>query len=170
MAGFKSPEWASRIDTQTAGGVIDAISRPRLSSYGMIPDPACDLVLIVARHGRNIVVCEALYPLLHLLEVVVRNRLHDATNAPWPRLLKSVLPRAPRWARARAKVLERLEKARRIRNRVFHHEPVAHITDLSMQHDALTALLGWFSPDARTHLTHVCRFRAVWRDDLVPMA
>lgn len=233
MAGFKSPDWASLIDVKTAGGVIDAISRPRLSSYGMVPDPSCDLVMVVARHGRNIVICEALYPLLHLLEVVVRNRVHDAfsahygttewfrmpwvyskelalvekaeeelqkhhkalspdnivaemtfgfwcsmfnkryephhTNQPWPTLLKSVLPRAPRWARTRSKILERLEKARRIRNRVFHHEPVAHISDLAAQHAELMELLGWFSPDARTHLTHVCRFNQVWGDVLVPL-
>ncbi|HVQ32820.1 MAG TPA: hypothetical protein VMS49_02650 [Lysobacter sp.] len=78
MTVFKSPEWASRIDVGTAGRVIDAISRPRLSSYGMNADPSCDLVAVLARHARNIVVCEAMYPSLHLLEVVVRNRLHDA--------------------------------------------------------------------------------------------
>lgn len=232
MAGFKSPSWASLIDVKTAAGVIDAISRPRLANYGMIPDPGGDLVCVVARHGRNIVVCEAFYPLLHLMEVVVRNRVHDAfsahygttqwfrlpwvhqydlplvdkaeaelarrhkavspdnmvaeltfgfwcsmfnrryepshTNAPWPMLLKHVLPKAPRWARTRSRILERLEKARRIRNRVFHHEPIAHIPDLAAQHTELSELLGWFSPEAGTHLAHICRFKAVWQD--VPVA
>jgi len=227
---FNSPPWAARIDVTTAGGVIDAISRPRLTSYGMIPDPECDLVQVVASHCRNILVCESLYPLLHLLEVVVRNRLHDAfsahygttewfnqswvdakdraliakaetelakhqkpispdnivaeltfgfwcsmfnkryepkdTNLPWPGLLRSVLPRAPRWARKRSTILTRLEKARRIRNRVFHHEPVIHITDLASDYAELVELLGWFSPAARTHLEHICRFERVWGDSL----
>jgi hypothetical protein len=66
---------------KTAAGVIDAISRPRLSNYGMISDRHSDLVTAVASHGRNIVICEAMYPSLHLLEVVVRNRLHDAFSA-----------------------------------------------------------------------------------------
>jgi hypothetical protein len=233
MAGFKSPGWASLIDVKTAGGVIDAISRPRLTSYGMVPDPTCDLVHVVASHGRNIVLCEALYPLLHILEVVVRNRVHDAfsahygttewfrlpwihanelasiqkaeaelqkhhkalspdnivaeltfgfwcsmfnkryepshSNEPWPALLKTVLPRAPRWARTRARILGRLEKARSIRNRVFHHEPVAPIRDLASQYDEFIELLGWFSPDAKVHLSHICRFKSVWNDVLVPL-
>jgi hypothetical protein len=86
---------------------------------------------------------------------------------PWPGLLKPVLPRAPRWARNRSRILDRLEKARFIRNRVFHHEPIAHLPDMVTRYTELNELLGWFSPDASAHLRHVCRFQSVWDDVLV---
>lgn len=231
MAGFNSPAWAALIDVKTAEGVVDAISRPRLTPYGVTSDPACDLTAVVARHSRNIVVCESLYPLLHLLELVVRNSIHNVFrahfssdewfrqswissldykhvqkaeddlkqhnksqspdnivaamtfgfwcalfnrryepphgNEPWPRLLKAVVPYAPRYLRTRENVHVRLEKARRVRNRVFHHEPLAHWSDLDATYDTLVELLGWFSPDARRHLAHICRFKTVWADALV---
>lgn len=231
MARFNSPEWASRIDVQVASGVIDAISRPRLTTFGMEPSPDCDLIAVVARHGRNVAVCEAFYPLLHFLEIVVRNRIHDVFSAhfgttewyrlawihpketalidkaerelrehrkestpdnivaaltfgfwcslfntryeprdgnePWPTLIRRVLPRAPRYARTRNGIQGRLEKARKIRNRVFHHEPISHIRDLPAQHAEMVELLGWFSPEVKEHLSHLCRFDQVWNDRLV---
>ena len=72
---FKNPEWASLIDAKLADGVVLALSMPRLSAYGSLP------IESVARHGRNITLCEATYPVLHLLEVVMRNRIHDAFSA-----------------------------------------------------------------------------------------
>jgi hypothetical protein len=232
MPGFNSPPWAALIDVKTAEAVVEAISRPRLAAYGITPDPDCDLTAVVARHGRNIVVSESLYPLLHLLELVLRNRVHDAFRAHfgtdewfrqpwldaqerkqvekaeadlkahryptnpddvvaaltfgfwcalfnrryesshgrglWPHLLRAVVPRAPRYARTREQLQSRLEKARRVRNRVFHHEPIAHWNNLASQYADLVELLGWFSPEAREHLAHICRFKSVWADTLVP--
>lgn len=232
MPGFNQPPWAALINVKTAEALVDAISRPRLAAYGMAGPSECDLQSVMARHGRNILVSESLYPLLHLLELVVRNRIHDAFrdhfasdewfrqawvdtrdyrhvekaeedlrthkkpqapddivaaltfgfwcalfnrryepphgNEPWPRLLKAVIPRAPRYARTRDNIHVRLEKARYVRNRVFHHEPIAQSSDLARTYDDLVELLGWFSPEAREHLAHICRFKAVWADVLVP--
>lgn len=232
MSDFNRPRWATLIDVKTAEAVVEAISRPRLRAYGITEGDGGNLTAVVARHGRNIVVCESLYPLLHLLELVLRNRVHDAFRAHfgcedwfrqpwlkeqerkqlekaendlrvhgkpsrpddivaaltfgfwcalfnrryesshgrglWPHLLKVVIPRAPRYARTREQLQSRLEKARRVRNRVFHHEPLAHWADLASTYDDLVELLGWFSPEARHHLTHICRFKQVWADVLVP--
>lgn len=234
MTEFNRPPWAALIDVKTASGVIDAISRPRLGAYGISASDSSDVVSVVARHGRNIVVSESLYPLLHLLELVIRNRIHDVFrlhfgsdewfrqswvddleyrhitkaeddlkrqrkplapddivaavtfgfwvglfnrryeprngNEPWPRLLKAVVPWAPRYARTRDTLHSRIEKARHVRNRVFHHEPIAHWPDLDTTYTGLVELLGWFSPEAREHLAHLCRFTSVWADELVPAA
>jgi hypothetical protein len=74
---FNSPAWATRIDAHLASGVAKAVSRPRLASYGR----AANEIEAVARHGRNILLSEAMYPVLHMLEVVMRNSLHDAFRA-----------------------------------------------------------------------------------------
>lgn len=80
---FKNPQWASLIDADMARGMASALSRARLGSYGLsagtcVGDDACDdWVGPVARHGANIVLSEALYPTLHMIEVALRNRLHE---------------------------------------------------------------------------------------------
>lgn len=184
----------------------------------------------VARHARNITLCEAMYPVLHMLEVVMRNSIHDAfcghfgardwydqewlndnhrrfvadaknelskrskphepdrviaelsfgfwcgmfhsnyehgPRAAWPALLSVVMPKVPKSWRTRFKVQGRVEDARALRNRVFHHESIAHLPDLCERHRYLIELLGWFSPEARRHIEHVCRFRRAYDDALV---
>lgn len=187
----------------------------------------------VARHARNVTLCEAMYPVLHMLEVVMRNRIHDAfsrhfgavdwyeqdwlranhrkmvaeakaelTNrsrpheadrvvaqlgfgfwcgmfhfayeegprAAWPALLEAVLPNVPKSWKTRAKVQKRVEDARAVRNRVFHHEPITFYGDLRDRHRHLVEVLGWFSPEARRHVEHLCRFNDVYADHLVPLS
>jgi len=221
---FNSPPWATRIDGQLARGVAKAVSRPRLASYTR----AANEIEAVAMHGRNILLSEAMYPVLHMLEVVMRNSLHDAlrehlqaddwydqgwlnpghaalvrdakaglldrgrpstpdrviaelrfgfwcgmfngayetAGGPRPRLLPVVFPRIPKTWRTRPKVRRRIEEARLVRNRIFHHEPIAHLSDLADRHRRFTELLGWLSPDARRHVEHICRFEPVYRDGL----
>jgi len=226
---FNNPLWASLIDLNGANGIVNAVSRPRLVPYGLNDLPAGDPIGAVARHCRNITLCEAAYPVLHLLEVVMRNRIHDAfrvhfsapdwydqgwlnpghmnlvtearadltrqgkplhpdrvvaalsfgfwcamfhsgyesASGPWPKLLQVVLPRIPKSWRTRDKVKHRVEAARFLRNRVFHHESIMQLVDLYDRHRALVELLGWFSPEARQHLERICRFRATYGDHLV---
>lgn len=229
MPKFNSPDWAVHIDNPMATGLINAVSQPRLTAYGLTPGQNFDSLMVVAKHGRNIVLCESLYPILHMLEVVLRNRVHDAftaafggpswfdqtwvgvleknmiqearadlvkknkqdtpdnivaalsfgfwcslfnaryetTGDPWPSQLKSVLPKAPKSVRTRSKIQNKLEAVRRLRNRVFHHEPIAHFNDLAIQYRDMLELLGWFSPEAMNHVGHICRFYAVHGDRIV---
>ncbi|WP_312735547.1 hypothetical protein [Stenotrophomonas sp.] len=183
----------------------------------------------VARHARNIALCEAMYPVLHMLEVVMRNSIHNAFSqhfgspdwydqdwltashrnlvndakteltkrsrphdpdrvvaelgfgfwcgmfhfkyedggrAAWPSLLSCVLPNVPKSWKTRAKVQSRVEDARALRNRVFHHEPITFYQDLRDRHRYLVEVLGWFSPAARQHIEHLCRFNRVYDDNL----
>ena len=256
---FNSPQWASLIDVKIAAGVVQAVSRPRLAAYGLTAAPTTPTpplgatatgnatlpsgtvpasgvgpaqssgIQAVAGHGRNITLCEATYPVLHMLEVVMRNSIHNAfrhhygaddwydqgwltpghtnlvaeakatltkrsrpiipdrviaelsfgfwcgmftgayesASGPWPTLLTTVLPRVPKSWRTRPKVKQRVEEARDLRNRVFHHEPITHHHDLLVRHRRFVELLGWFSPDAREHIQHICRFNKVFADRLV---
>lgn len=184
----------------------------------------------VARHARNITLCEAMYPVLHMLEVVMRNSIHnafshhfgaanwydeswlnenhrklvsdakaeltkrkkshdpdrvvaelsfgfwcgmfhfayeDGARAAWPALLSTVLPSVPKSWRTRARVQRRVEDARALRNRVFHHEPITFYADLRERHRHLVEVLGWFSPEARQHIEQICRFNTVYSDTLI---
>lgn len=224
---FNSPAWAARIDAELAAGLVKAVSNPRLATYGL--GASANDIEAVAKHGRNVVLSEAMYPILHMLEVVMRNSIHGAfrqhfqaddwydqgwlnrghealvanakaelvkrgriispdrvipelrfgfwcgmfsgayevKHGPWPALLPSVLPRVPKSWRTCARVRRRVEEARLIRNRVFHHEPIAHLPDLIDRHRRFVELLGWFSPDARQHVEHLCRFGPIFHDSLV---
>lgn len=249
---FKSPAWASLIDVKSADGLVSALSRARLASYGLpsASPVARELSLrhqtasndlgsgsygeigidAVARHARNITLCEAMYPILHMLEVVMRNSIHNACcqhfgaadwydqgwlnnnhqrfvadakrelskrskphdpdriiaelgfgfwcgmfhssyehgpRALWPTLLTAVMPNIPKSWRTRFKVQRRVEDARSLRNRVFHHESIAHLTDLRERHRRLIEVLGWFSSDSRQHIESICRFKLVHDDSLI---
>jgi uncharacterized protein YfiM (DUF2279 family) len=85
---FKNPRWAALIDPDMARGMASALSFARLGSYRVSAEhceetarargeAVEDWVGPVARHGVNIVLCEALYPTLHMIEVALRNRLHN---------------------------------------------------------------------------------------------
>ena len=227
---FKSPVWATRLNASLALGIVEAVSPPRLAAYGLAASSGPDPVGAVARHARNIALSEAVYPVLHVLEVVMRNRIHDAfrshfgatdwylqpwltpghsklvsealtelakhgkrphpdrmiatlrfgfwcgmfhsayenANGQWPQLLSQVLPCVPKNWRTRKKIQSRVEEARNLRNKVFHHEPILQLGDLILRHRRLIELIGWFSSEAREHVEHLCRFRSVFADHLVP--
>lgn len=64
----------------------------------------------------------------------------------WPRLLKPVFPHMPRRERTRKHVAERMHQVRKLRNRVFHHEPIWRWTDLPHRYAALGETIDWFEP------------------------
>ena len=68
----------------------------------------------------------------------------------WQQTIGAVVPGAPGRFRQRKRVYERLDRIRRLRNRVVHHEPIWRDPSLAQQHrDALDAL-KWLS--ASLHL------------------
>ena len=83
-------------------------------------------------------------------------------RGPWPRLLGSVFPFMPRQVRTPKNLLKRLERIRRLRNRVFHHEPVWHWGDLEDQHERLLETISWISPAKVRLVTMLDRFSDVY--------
>ena len=72
-------------------------------------------------------------------------------NAPYEQVLihptiKSVFPYLPTKQRTRRLVLARLQIIRRLRNRVFHHEPIWKRANLLAIHAEICETIGWMSP------------------------
>lgn len=166
------------------------ISPRRLESYRQSANDT-DLDLL-AHYTWNVRLSEAFHPLLHGLEIALRNSIHETVadafnngrwlqthlilklpeqetvrqakeklrkqNKPleegrliaelgfgfwtslldvryeqvlWPWLLKQTFPAMPRRIRTRRTLSKRLDRARYLRNRVFHHEPIWYWSDLS---------------------------------------
>ena len=80
----------------------------------------------------------------------------------WPLLLPVVFPYATKRQRSRERMYQRLTKIRRLRNRVFHHEPIWYLTDLEQQHGLILESIGWISPAMLTMTQMLDRFDSVY--------
>ncbi len=83
-------------------------------------------------------------------------------QALWPRLLKAVFPHCPRTSRTRKNICERLDKVHRLRNRVFHHEPIWRVPDLPERHRLILETIGWISPAMLAMTRLLDRFDSVY--------
>ena len=88
----------------------------------------------------------------------------------WPRLLPDVFPQAPRRQRARKEISKRVDRIRRLRNRVFHHEPIWHLQDLEQQHQQILETIGWISPAMLAMTRLLDRFPSVYTRGAQPYA
>lgn len=79
----------------------------------------------------------------------------------WPKLLKPVFPQATNRQRRRKALSVRLNGIRRLRNRVFHHEPVYQLPNLPRLHGEIVETIGWSSPAAEDLLRLSERFPEV---------
>jgi hypothetical protein len=88
---------------------------------------------------------------------------YEKNKVLWPRLLGAQLldPSSPRSIRSRKQLSPLLNRMRYLRNRVFHHEPIWHWSDLAEQHALALELTGWFSPALRATIEPGDRFRQV---------
>ena len=88
----------------------------------------------------------------------------------WPELLDAVFPNCPGHQRTRRNLYARLSKIRILRNRVFHHEPVWRLPDLSQQHQLILETIGWISP-AMLEVTRLLdRFPIIYTGGIGPYA
>lgn len=91
---------------------------------------------------------------------------YEHSKVLWPRLLGAQLldPSSPRSMRSRKQLSPLLNRMRLLRNRVFHHEPIWHWSNLAQQHTYAFDLMGWFNPTLRATIEAGDRFRAVRPD------
>jgi len=213
---------AGSIDQKTWTALEIGLSADRLSVYVHASDRDCDRA--IARYLWNCALCESLYPIVHAVEVAVRNtidvalsrrfgsswhqsasflgprelqsltdavnklakrgkvvptrgdvvaevnfgfwvslfsRYYEGSGRLWPALSRDVMSGAPRWARTRQEFQRRLHETRDLRNRVFHHEPVWHWSDLARKHAEAHETLGWLSPEFESLAEKVDRFSTV---------
>lgn len=80
----------------------------------------------------------------------------------WRDVVFDVFPEVPlQWAK-RKLLNPRVEAVRRLRNRVFHHEPVFYLSDLGTQHGNMHEMVSWLSSSALRELQRVDRFPTVF--------
>ena len=80
----------------------------------------------------------------------------------WPRLLRKVFPHATKRQSTRELLYRRLNRIRRLRNYVFHHEPIWHWGDLPQQHHQILETIGWISPAMLAMTEMLDRFLSVY--------
>lgn len=80
----------------------------------------------------------------------------------WPKLLKSIFPYLPKGQRTRSFLSCELNRIRRLRNRVFHYEPIWHWKNLPEQHSTLKYLISSLSISAARYLTTLDQFSEVY--------
>lgn len=207
------------------------LSSERLDAYrGKPPQPISNIQLF-GRYAWNMALSEALYPSLQILEIALRNTLHQAATAHfgqadwfdmsnvlqhqherdavqrakialsqqrkphdasrivaelnfgfwtslfdkryeqtlWPRLLIPAFPHMPRGQRTRSNLSAHFTKIRRLRNRVFHHEPIWHWHDLALQHLQIQEAIAWIEPAAYDLTKTLDRFPAVHGQSSAPL-
>lgn len=64
----------------------------------------------------------------------------------WDKLVTKAFPYAPRYMRTRDKIADRFNRIRRLRNRVFHHEPIWKWNNLPQLHEEICTAIRWINP------------------------
>lgn len=87
----------------------------------------------------------------------------------WPPLLKTAFPHMPRKQRTRANLSRRFHTVRQLRNRIFHHEPIAHWQDLAQQHAGILEAIAWIAPGAKDLVQAIDRFPEIHAQGPAPI-
>lgn len=86
------------------------------------------------------------------------NRHYD--RILWPALIFEAFPHIPKTLRQRHPLSTRFQAIRRLRNRVFHHEPIWHWSDLPRQHDEVIEAITWMCGSWHETLLTIDRFQS----------
>lgn len=87
-------------------------------------------------------------------------------HPPFPTLIKKVYPGMPKSLHALHRIKSDLERLRRLRNRVFHHERILHWNDLDAQVDLAQSYLDWMGAEAAEAHRQLSRYREVRTEQL----
>jgi len=94
---------------------------------------------------------------------------HYERNTPFlPRGIKAVFPWLPKEQHNRKQQKRTLEEIRTLRNRVFHHERIAHWRDLETRHADILSVIGWISPELQEMAVALDRFSEIRKQGLDP--
>ena len=80
----------------------------------------------------------------------------------WPQMLRAVFPYMPRQLRTRQGIFQRLRRTRRLRNRVFHYEPIWYWNNLEGYHREILELIRWINPEMAGLVELADRFPEVY--------
>lgn len=79
----------------------------------------------------------------------------------WPHLLRPSFPHMPAGIRNRHTLSRRFTDLRKLRNRVFHHEPIWSRPNLLHEHTEIVDTVGWICPELQTVVRLTDRFSQV---------
>ncbi|MGH2561360.1 MAG: hypothetical protein ACRDJH_20030 [Thermomicrobiales bacterium] len=79
--------------------------------------------------------------------------------------LKTAFPRIPKRLRQRGTIHQRYNDIRKLRNRVFHFEPIWDRPYLLAEHQAIYEAIAWISPPMRDAIALVDRFPIVYQNE-----
>lgn len=200
-------------------GIERALSDARLKGY-QTPYAKSVHLNPVALYRWNIILSESFYPLLHIIEVGLRNaifegaaerygetwllkgdhldpkelkelqnpinylkrrskldtghliaelsfgfwcglldRRYEHRQVLWPTLLRTVFPYLKN--RKIHLIRKRFDRIRKLRNRVYHYEPIWHWQDLLQQHQEILEAISWIEPDL-LKLVEIERFLEIY--------
>lgn len=80
----------------------------------------------------------------------------------WPKIYRQTFPGLLKYQRQRSTIADRLNEIRKLRNRVFHHEPIWYFNDLRDKHARILELIDWMSPAMAEFATAVDRFSGLY--------
>jgi len=81
----------------------------------------------------------------------------------WRRVIQAVFPRIPSDMKTRNTVSRLLNDIRNLRNSVFHHDPIWHMTNLNNKHGRILKMIHYMNPSMRDFVTIADNFPAVYR-------
>ncbi len=97
------------------------------------------------------------------------DKKYDSTF--WKRrdLIRAAFPNMPNPIRTRHILAKRFNEIRRLRNRVFHHESIWNISNLTQQHENIVEALDWLNPDVKVMNQMICdRFPTIYQQGSRP--
>lgn len=80
------------------------------------------------------------------------------------KIVKRCFPNTFSSNKSRKVISPKLHRFRKLRNRIFHHEPVWYDSNLNSKHDEIIELIGWMSPAAKLYITEIDRFYSISRN------
>ncbi|MEZ5673386.1 MAG: hypothetical protein R3E08_13835 [Thiotrichaceae bacterium] len=79
----------------------------------------------------------------------------------WHKTIKNTFPTLKNKKRSRAKLQPEIEAIRKLRNRVFHHEPIYNMKNLSVGYESIIEFIGGISPEVQQIVKEQCRFLSI---------
>lgn len=76
-----------------------------------------------------------------------QSEFEDPKSRFLPRGIRATFPHMPKSLHHRKRIKADLDRIRKLRNRIFHHERIIHWKDLPEQYELIMNFLGWINPD-----------------------
>jgi hypothetical protein len=82
--------------------------------------------------------------------------------------IKLVFPKLPKSLHKHKFIKSRLDRVRKLRNRVFHHERIVHWLDLQQQHESMLEVIEWIDFDLGSIADKVDSFNQIYALGIQP--